>query len=104
MGSRVTRHAKNVGDITMMIDINRKWLEIFAYTPKEGGQWFVGIQVFRKRWEFGIDQDWMEVGYNMARSRPYLYAQHFHPDEEDVLKRVTTYQFPRKNRWTHVTG
>lgn len=83
-----------------MINVETKWLEICSHSAKEEGSWFFGISAFRHRWEFGFDRDWHEDGAEMVASRYYLYAQRF---DRDGLT-VRQYEFPRKNRWTHVTG
>lgn len=85
----------------MQIDFDKKYLSIYGHSPKGEGQWFFAFQAFRRRWEFGIDADWHEQGADMVRSRYYLYAQKF--DGKSLL-RTKQYEFPRKNRWTHVTG
>jgi hypothetical protein len=85
----------------MKIDYDKKWLSIYGYTPKGEGQAFFAVQVFRRHWEFGLDCDWHEVGTEMARSRYYLYAQKFRGKDLRVAKQ---WEFPRKNRWVHVTG
>jgi len=78
------------------MDIDTKWLKVVAESPRWGGSWFLGVSVFRHRWEFGLDRDWCNDEY----SRYYLYLQH--SDKAGAL--ITQYEFPRKNRWTHVTG
>lgn len=84
----------------MRIDHDWKWLSVYAHSPKGEGQWFGALQVFRKKWEFGIDCDWWEDGRDMHRSRYFLYAQKFDNRGLETNK----WEFPRKNRWTHVTG
>lgn len=84
----------------MMVDFDKKWLSVYGHSPKGEGQWFFAFQILRKRWEFGVDCDWHEEGRDMIRSRYYLYAQQFN---HEGLK-LNHYEFPRKNRWTHVTG
>lgn len=81
----------------MQVDIEKKWLDLYIETPKEEDSWFLGASVFRKKYEFGLTRDWDDFsGY----SRYYLYALRF--NREGL--RADRWEFPRKNRWTHVTG
>lgn len=82
----------------MTIDIEKKWLGVYAYSPKEEGQWFAAVQAFRKHWEFGIDREWVESddGWDMVPSGYYFYIQQVKGG--NVYK---TYSFPRKLRWRH---
>lgn len=84
----------------MKIDIERKWLSLYGYTPKEEGSWFFAWSAFRHKWEFGLSCDWWEDNRDMYKSRYYLYATRF--NNEGL--RADHYEFPRKNRWSHVTG
>lgn len=84
----------------MEIDIEKKWLSIYGHSPKSEGTWFFAWSVFRHRWEFGLCNDWWEDGTEMHKSRYYMYATTFDPEG----RRKNHYEFPRKNRWTHVTG
>lgn len=80
----------------MLIDIKKKWLDLYVETPKEEGSWYLGVSAFRHKYEFGLTRDWEDCGY----SRYYLYALRLQGNG----LRDNRWEFPRKNRWTHVTG
>jgi hypothetical protein len=84
-----------------MIDIERKFLEVYAHSPWESGEteWFIGVQAFRKVWEFGLTRDGYEDGRDYVLSRYYVFAHRL-----KGKKQGTRLEFPRKNRWSHVTG
>lgn len=84
-----------------MIDIERKYVEIFVNAPWEPTEteWFIGIQLFRKHWEFGLTRDGYEDGRDYVLSKYYVFAHRIKGPKE--TKRL---EFPRKNRWSHVTG
>lgn len=79
-----------------LIDIEKKCLNIYLEAPWEEGSWFFGISAFRQRWEFGLMRDYDE-GY--TPSRYFWYLTRF--NHEGL--RQKQWEFPRKNRWSHVT-
>lgn len=83
----------------MMVNIEKKWLSLYGYTPKAEGSYFLGISAFRHRWEIGVTCDCYEEGVHMYRSKYYLYATRLNVEG---LRRKH-YEFPRRPRWSHVT-
>lgn len=81
-----------------MVDIEHRWLQVYGHSPKTEGEWFFAISAFRHRWEFGLTRDYQELGRDLITSRYYIYAQRVN----DEGRAVDKFEFPRKNRWSHV--
>lgn len=79
----------------MKIDINQRWFEFYMETPKSEGEWFLGMSMFRKKWEWGITRD-----HDIKPNGEYLHSNYFFfVSKLSGVWMGHTFEFPTNKRW-----